>query len=118
MEMNKGKSDRGWQNARDRIFANQIARKTLPAGTRLSNGIPEIPRWHSLSAEQKKLYARQMEVFAGMMTQTNEQIGRMIATLKRTAQYDNTLIMLTADNRYTATAALNTLYHEPPSCKS
>ena len=72
--------------------------KILPAGTKLSNGIPEIPSWDSLSAEQKKLYARQMEVFAGMMTQTDEQVGRMIATLKRIGQYDNTLIMLTADN--------------------
>jgi arylsulfatase len=94
------------------IFAKQMGMKLLPAGTKLSDGIPEIPRWDSLNAEQKKLYARQMEVFAGMMTQTDEQIGRMIATLKRTGQYDNTLIMLTADNGTSGEGGLNGLYNE------
>src|SRR5207244_1550168 len=94
IDMYKGKFDMGWDKAREMIFAKQMEMKLLPAGTKLSNGIPEIPRWDSLSAEQKKLYARQMEVFAAMMTQTDEQIGRMIATLKRIGQYDNTLIML------------------------
>lgn len=53
-----------------------------------------------------------MEVFAGMMTQTDEQVGRMIATLKRTGQYDNTLIMLTADNGCSGEGGLNGLYNE------
>jgi hypothetical protein len=86
--------------------------KLLPAGTKLSTGISEIPKWNSLSADQKKLYARQMEVFAGMMTQTDEEIGRMIATLKRTGQYDNTLIMLTADNGASAEGGLNGTFNE------
>jgi len=110
--MYKGKFDMGWDKAREAIFAKQMAMKLLPAGTNLSNGIPEIPRWDSLNAEQKKLYARQMEVFAGMMTQTDEQIGRMIATLKRTGQYDNTLIMLTSDNGCSGEGGLNGLYTE------
>ena len=112
IDMYKGQFDTGWDQARDTIFAKQIAMKLLPAGTKLSNGIPEIPRWDSLNAEQKKLYARQMEVFAGMMTQTDEQIGRMIATLKRTGQYDNTLIMLTSDNGCSGEGGLNGLYNE------
>jgi arylsulfatase len=112
IDMYKGKFDMGWDKAREAIFAKQIAMKILPAGTKLSTGIPEIPKWDSLSAEQKKLYARQMEVFAGMMTQTDEQIGRMIATLKRIGQYDNTLIMLTADNGCSGEGGLNGLYNE------
>ena len=44
------------------------------------------------------MYARQMEVFAAMLTHVDEQIGRMIETLKRTGQYDNTIIFVTADN--------------------
>jgi len=112
IDMYKGKFDMGWDKARETIFAKQMAMKILPAGTKLSNGIPEIPKWDSLSAEQKKLYARQMEVFAGMMTQTDEQVGRMIATLKRTGQYDNTLIMLTADNGASGEGGLNGLYNE------
>jgi len=112
IDMYKGKFGMGWDKTREEIFAKQMAMKLLPAGTKLSDGIPEIPRWDSLNAEQKKLYARQMEVFAGMMTQTDEQIGRMIATLKRTGQYDNTLIMLTADNGTSGEGGLNGLYKE------
>src|SRR5437879_13696935 len=84
IDMYKGKFDMGWDKAREMIFAKQMQMKLLPAGTKLSNGIPEIPRWDSLSAEQKKLYARQMAVFAGQVTQTDEQIARMSATLKPT----------------------------------
>ncbi len=112
IEMYKGKFDMGWDKAREQIFAKQLAMKILPAGTKLSNGIPEIPRWDSLSAEQKKLYARQMEVFAGMMTHTDEQVGRIIANLKRTGQYDNTLIILTADNGASGEGGLNGTYNE------
>jgi len=112
IDMYKGKFDMGWDNAREMIFENQMKMGVLPAGTKLSNGIPEIPKWDSLSAEQKKLYARQMEVFAGMLTQTDEQIGRMIATLKRTGQYDNTLIMLTSDNGTSGEGGLNGTFNE------
>jgi arylsulfatase len=112
IDMYKGKFDMGWDKARETIFANQTKMGLLPAGTKLSNGIPEIPRWDSLNAQQKKLYARQMEVFAGMLTQTDEQIGRMIDALKRTGQYDDTLIVLTADNGTSGEGGLNGLYNE------
>src|SRR5438132_1001782 len=59
IDMYKGKFDMGWDKAREMIFAKQMEMKLLPAGTKLSNGIPEIPRCDSLSAEQKKLYRRQ-----------------------------------------------------------
>ena len=112
IDMYKGKFDMGWDKAREMIFAKQMEMKLLPAGTKLSNGIPEIPRWDSLSAEQKKLYIRQMEVFAGMLTQTDEQIGRMISALKRTGQYDNTLIILTSDNGTSGEGGLNGTFNE------
>jgi arylsulfatase len=112
VDLYKGKFDMGWDKAREQIFAKQMAMKILPAGTKLSSGIPEIPKWDTLSADQKKLYARQMEVFAGQMTQTDEQVGRMIAALKRTGQYDNTLIMVTADNGASGEGGLNGTYNE------
>jgi arylsulfatase A-like enzyme len=112
IEMYKGKFDMGWDKAREMIFAKQMQMKLLPAGTKLSNGIPEIPRWDSLNAQQKKLYAHQMEVFAGMLTQTDEQVGRMIAALKRTGQYDNTLIIVTSDNGASGEGGLNGTFNE------
>ena len=112
IDMYKGKFDMGWDKAREMIFEQQMKMKLLPAGTKLSKRIPEIAAWDSLSAEQKRLYARQMEVFAGMLTQTDEQIGRLIATLKRTGQYDNTLIILTSDNGASGEGGLNGTFNE------
>ncbi len=112
IDMYKGKFDMGWNKAREMIFAKQMQMQLLPVGTKLSNGIPEIPKWDSLSAEQKKLYAHQMEVFAGMLTQTDEQIGRLIAALRRTGQYDNTIIMVTSDNGASGEGGLNGTFNE------
>ena len=112
IDMYKGKFGMGWDKAREEIYQNQMKTGLLPKGTKLSPRNPEIPAWDSLSADQKKLYARQMEVFAGMLTQTDEQIGRIIATLKRTGQYDNTLIILTSDNGASGEGGLNGTFNE------
>ncbi len=108
----KGKFDLGWDNARDIIHAAQLDMGVIPAGTELSPRIPEIPAWETLNAEEKKLYARQMEVFAAMLTHVDEQIGRMIETLKRTGQYDNTIIFVTADNGSSGEGGLAGTFNE------
>ncbi len=59
---------------------------------------PDVPEWDPLSPEQKKLYARMMEVFAGFLTHTDYHIGRLLDYLKSTGEYDNTLIMVISDN--------------------
>jgi len=112
IDMYKGKFDMGWDKAREMIFAKQMEMKLLPAGTQLSKRIPEIAAWDSLNDEQKKLYTRQMEVFAGMLTQTDEQIGRLIATLKRIGQYENTLIILLSDNGASGEGGLDGTFNE------
>ena len=61
----RGKFDMGWDKAREQIHKNQLELGVIPAGTKLSKRIPEIPAWDSLNAEEKKLFARQMEAFAG-----------------------------------------------------
>ena len=108
----KGKFDKGWDNAREIIHAKQLEMGIIPQGTELSPRIPEIPAWESLNAEEKKLYARQMEVFAAMLTHVDEQIGRMIDALKRTGQYDNTLIFVTADNGSSGEGGLAGTFNE------
>jgi arylsulfatase A-like enzyme len=110
--MYRGKFDMGWDKVREAIFERQLAMKLIPAGTRLTRRIPEIPAWDGLTPEQKKLYARQMEVFAGMLTQTDEQIGRLISALKRIGQYDKTLIILTSDNGASGEGGLNGTFNE------
>lgn len=108
----KGKFDMGWDNAREIIHAAQLEMGVIPEGTELSPRIPEIPAWETLNAEEQKLYARQMEVFAAMLTHVDEQVGRMIETLKRTGQYDNTIIFVTADNGSSGEGGLAGTFNE------
>ncbi len=108
----KGKFDMGWDNAREIIHKKQLEMGIIPQGTELSPRIPEIPAWESLNAEEQKLYARQMEVFAAMLTHVDEQIGKMIEALKRTGQYDNTLIFVTADNGSSGEGGLAGTFNE------
>ena len=108
----KGKFDMGWDKAREAILKKQLEMGVIPAGTQLSPRIPEIPAWDSLNPQEKKLYARQMEVFAAMLTHVDEQIGRMIETLKRTGQYDNTIIFVTSDNGSSGEGGLAGTFNE------
>ncbi|MFV1976568.1 MAG: arylsulfatase [Candidatus Scalindua sp.] len=108
----KGKFDMGWDKTREMIHKRQLEMGVIPKGTELSPRIPEIPAWESLTAEEQKLYARQMEVFAAMLTHVDEQIGRMIDALKRTGQYDNTLIFVTSDNGSSGEGGLAGTFNE------
>ncbi len=112
IDMYKGKFDMGWDQAREIIHKQQLELGIIPQGTQLSPRIPELPAWSELSAEEQKLYARQMEVFAGMLTHVDEQIGRVIETLKRTGQYDNTMIFVTSDNGSSGEGGLAGTFNE------
>ena len=108
----KGKFDMGWDDAREAIHKKQLAMGIIPKGTQLSKRTKEIPAWDSLNAEEKKLYARQMEVFAAMLTHVDEQIGRVVQTLEKTGQLDNTLIFITADNGSSGEGGLAGTFNE------
>lgn len=107
-----GKFDMGWDEAREIIHKRQLDMGVIPPGTRLSPRIPEIPAWDSLKPEEKKLYARQMEVFAAMLTHVDEHIGRIIETLERTGQMDNTIIFVTSDNGSSGEGGLAGTFNE------
>ncbi len=108
----KGKFDMGWDKAREMILANQLEMGIAPANTKLSDRIDELPAWDSLNSEEKKMYAKQMEVFAAQMEHVDHQIGRVIETLKRIGEYDNTLIMVTADNGASGEGGLAGTFNE------
>lgn len=112
LDMYKGKFDQGWDAARDQILANQVRMGIVAKGTPLAQRPDDIPLWSSLSADQRKMYARQMEAFAAMLTQTDAEIGRLVDTLKRTGQYDNTLIMVTSDNGASGEGGLEGTHNE------
>ena len=95
----KGKFDMGYEKLREVIFANQKRLGVIPPGTQLTPWPDSLPRWDSLSAIQKKLYARQAEVYAGYVAYTDYEIGRVIQELQDQGKLDNTLVFyLVGDN--------------------
>ena len=108
----KGKFDMGWDKAREIILQQQIAKGVVPAGTKLTERIDQIPAWDSLSEKEQQLYARQMEVFAGQMEWVDLQIGRVVSELKRIGELDNTLIFVTADNGASGEGGLAGTFNE------
>lgn len=93
-----GTYERGWDALRDERFARQKAIGLIPAGTALPAREAGDPAWDSLTAVQKRVYARFMAAYAGFMTHTDEQIGRLVAHLRQTGRFDNTLILVMSDN--------------------
>ena len=94
----KGVFDEGWDVYRQRAFERQKEMGLVPADAELSGHDPDVPDWDGLSAEEKRLYAHMMEVFAGFMEHTDFHLGRLFDFLKSLGEFDNTLIMLISDN--------------------
>jgi arylsulfatase A-like enzyme len=95
----KGKFDMGWNALRDQIFANQKRLGVIPANTELTPWPDDLPKWETLSADQKKLFARQAEVFAAYAAYTDHEIGRVIQAVEDMGKLDNTLIIyISGDN--------------------
>ena len=94
----KGKFDDGWDKFRERAFAKQKELGIIPKDAVLSRHDPDVQDWGKLPADQRKLYARMMEVFAGFCEHMDHQVGRLLDFLKGLGQLDNTLIMLISDN--------------------
>jgi arylsulfatase A-like enzyme len=94
----KGQFDDGWDAYRERTFARQKEIGLLPADAELSRHDPDVQDWDSLSADERRLYARMMEVYAGFLEHTDDQIGRLLAFLENLGELDDTLIMVLSDN--------------------
>jgi arylsulfatase len=94
----KGQFDDGWDAYRAKVFKRQKELRIIPEATELSRHDPDVQDWNSLPANEKKLYARMMEVFAGFVTHTDYHYGRLFEFLKSIGEFDNTLIMFVSDN--------------------
>lgn len=90
----KGKFDSGWDVFREQVFANQKKLGLIPANAVLPERNPMIRAWNDLSADERRLYARFMEVYAGYLTYADYQVGRLIQYLKASKQLDHTVIFL------------------------
>ncbi|MBF9232284.1 arylsulfatase [Microvirga alba] len=89
----KGKFDMGWNALRDQIFANQKRLGVIPANTALTPWPDDLPKWDTLSADEKRLFARQAEVFAAYVAYTDNEIGRVVQAVDDLGKLDNTLVI-------------------------
>ncbi len=114
IERYRGRFDRGWDAWRDEVFARQTASGLLPAGTELSERPSWVPAWDSLGADQQRLYARMMEVYAGFLTHTDEQVGRLLDFVESLGELDDTIVLVMSDNGASAeggpTGSFNEMY--------
>ncbi len=98
IERYRGAFDHGWDVERERILARQIEQGVMPAGTTLGESNPGVTPWADLTADERTAFARMMEVYAGFLTHTDAQIGRLLDHLERTRALDNTIVVLLSDN--------------------
>jgi len=109
----KGQFDQGWDKVREETFARQKKLGIIPANTKLTARPKEIPAWDSLSADQKRLYARMMEVYAAALAHADYQIGRVINAVEEMGELDNTIIIfIQGDNGASAEGSLQGLANE------
>jgi arylsulfatase len=109
----KGKFDMGWDRLREETLARQIKLGVVPAGTKLTPRPKEIPAWDSLSAEEKRLFTRQMEVFAGFAEHTDLEVGRLVEAIEAMGQMENTVFLyIVGDNGSSAEGGPAGSYNE------
>lgn len=90
----KGKFDEGWDVYREKVFANQKKKGVIPANAKLPARNEYLKAWKDLPADEKRLFARFMEVYAGFLEYTDFEVGRLITHLKATGQFENTAIFV------------------------
>lgn len=109
----KGKFDQGWDKMREETLERQKKLGIVPANTKLAPKPADIKDWESLSADEKKLFSRQMEVYAGFAAHTDHEIGRLVSAIEDLGELDNTLIFyVVGDNGTSAEGQMNGMYNE------
>jgi arylsulfatase len=107
IEQFKGKFDMGWNQLREQIFANQKKLGVIPPDAKLTPWPNELKKWDQLAADEKKLFTRQVEVYAAYLAYTDHEIGRVIQAVEDLGKLDNTLIIyISGDNGSSAEGSL------------
>ena len=109
----KGEFSGGWDKLREETFARQKKLGVIPADTKLTPRPKEIPAWADMNADQRRLFERQMETFAGFAEHTDDQIGRLVAQLDAIGALDNTVFYyIGGDNGASAEGGPEGTYNE------
>jgi arylsulfatase A-like enzyme len=113
IEPYRGMFDDGWEAERVATLGRQIAAGLVPATTELTSRPLWVPDWQALSADERRLFARYMEVFAGFVTHADAQIGRFLDFLASRGDLDHTLVLLLSDNGASAEGSQVGTINEP-----
>lgn len=109
----KGQFDDGWDAYREKTIARQKKLGVVPENTKLTPRPDSLPAWDSLPDNEKRVYARMMEVFAAFTAHTDHEVGRVVDAIEAMGELDNTLILYIAgDNGSSAEGGLNGLLNE------
>lgn len=109
----RGKYDKGWDKVRDESIARQKEMGVIPANTKLAPKPEDIKDWDALSDDERRLFARQAEVFSGFLEQTDHEVGRLTDALQDIGEMDNTLfIYIAGDNGTSAEGGFVGMFNE------
>ena len=109
----KGQFDQGWDKVREETFARQKAAGLVPPNATLTTRSAGIPAWDSLNADQKKVFAHMMEVYAAALSHCDAQMGRVLDTIEAQGELDNTLVIyIQGDNGASGEGGLQGLLNE------
>lgn len=103
----KGKFDAGWDVIRQQWFENQKRIGIIPQEAELTDKNEYVRDWADCTEKEREVYAREMEAFAGMLTHTDTQIGRLVDYLEESDQLDNTIIVFLSDNGASAEGGID-----------
>jgi len=109
----EGKFDQGWDKYREETLARQVETGVVPKGTKLTKRSGDLPAWDSLSADARKVYAKQMEVFAAFAGHTDHEVGRLYDAIDELGEAKNTLFLYVfGDNGSSAEGGLSGTFNE------
>ncbi len=109
----KGRFDSGWDQYRKETLARQISAGIVPPGTKLAPKPAAVKDWDALSADEKRLFAREMEVYAGFGEHVDHEVGRLVGALEDLGVMDDTLfIYIAGDNGASAEGGPSGMFNE------
>jgi arylsulfatase len=94
----KGRYDQGYDVTRADRIARMEEMGIIPENSTVFPRLPAVPAWEDLSDEERRASARSMELYAGMVSHMDNQIGKLTDYLKSVGEYDNTLVIFLSDN--------------------
>jgi arylsulfatase A-like enzyme len=113
IKKHKGKFDAGWDVMRQEILDRQIDMGIVPKGTKLAPKPEAIQNWDQLTADQKRLFTKQAEVFAGFLDMTDHEIGRLLDAVEAIGEVENTMVIFVyGDNGSSAEGGMNGMFSE------